>query len=48
MSAPSAQLLGEIGLDPSWSHTVEVPSHDGQIHRWHYLDRPGLSNDLPT
>jgi len=48
MSAPSAQLLGEIGLDPSWSHTVEVPSHDGQIHRWHYLDRPGLSNDSPT
>ena len=48
MSAPSAQLLGEIGLHPSWSHIVEVPSHDGKIHRWHYLDRPGLSNDLPT
>ena len=48
MSAPSAQLLGEIGLNPSWSHIVEVPSHDGKIHRWHYLDRPGLSNDLPT
>ena len=48
MSAPSAQLLGEIGLNPSWSHIVEVPSHDGKIHRWHYLDRPVLSNDLPT
>jgi len=48
MSAPSAQLLGEIGLHPSWSHIVEVPSHDGKKHRWHYLDRPGLSNDLPT
>ena len=48
MSAPSAQLLGEIGLHPSWSHIVEVPSHDGKIHHWHYLDRPGLSNDLPT
>jgi len=48
MSAPSAQLLGEIGIHPSWSHIVEVPSHDGKIHRWHYLDRPGLSNDLPT
>jgi acyl-coenzyme A synthetase/AMP-(fatty) acid ligase/pimeloyl-ACP methyl ester carboxylesterase len=48
MSAPSAQLLGEIGLDPSWSHTIDVPSHDEQIHRWHYLDRPGLDNDAPT
>jgi len=48
MSAPTAQLLGEIGLNPSWSHNVEVPSHDGQIHRWHYLDRPGVSNDVPT
>ncbi len=48
MSAPSAQLLGEIGLDPSWSHIIDVPSHDGQIHRWHYLDRPGLDNDAPT
>ena len=48
MSAPSAQLLGEIGLNPSWSHIVEVPSHDGKIHRWHYLDRPALNNDAPT
>ena len=48
MSAPSAQLLGEIGLDPSWSHTINVPSHDGQIRQWHYLDRPGLDNDAPT
>jgi len=48
MPAPSAQLLGEIGLDPSWSHTIDVPSHDEQIHRWHYLDRPGLDNDAPT
>ncbi len=48
MSAPSAQLLGEIGLDPSWSHTIDVPSHDEQNHRWHYLDRPGLDNDAPT
>jgi acyl-coenzyme A synthetase/AMP-(fatty) acid ligase/pimeloyl-ACP methyl ester carboxylesterase len=48
MSAPSTQLLGEIGLDPSWSHTVEVPSHDEKTHRWHYLDRPGLDDSAPT
>ena len=48
MTAPSAQLLGEIGLDPSWSHTVEVPSHDAKTHRWHYLDRPGLDDSAPT
>ena len=48
MTAPSAQLLGEIGLDPSWSHTVEVPSHDEKTHRWHYLDRPGLDDSAPT
>jgi acyl-coenzyme A synthetase/AMP-(fatty) acid ligase/pimeloyl-ACP methyl ester carboxylesterase len=48
MTAPSAQLLGEIGLDPSWSHTVEVLSHDEKTHRWHYLDRPGLGDSAPT
>ena len=48
MTAPSAQLLGEIGLDPSWSHTVEVLSHDEKTHRWHYLDRPGLDDSAPT
>jgi acyl-coenzyme A synthetase/AMP-(fatty) acid ligase/pimeloyl-ACP methyl ester carboxylesterase len=48
MSGPSAQLLGEIGLDPSWSHTVEVPSHDEKTHRWHYLDRPGFDDSAPT
>jgi acyl-CoA synthetase (AMP-forming)/AMP-acid ligase II/pimeloyl-ACP methyl ester carboxylesterase len=47
MTAPSAQLLGEIGLDPSWSHTVEVPGHDEKTHRWHYLDRPGLDDSAP-
>lgn len=48
MTAPSAQLLGEIGLDASWSHVIDVPSHDGRSHRWHYLDRPGSSNQTPT
>ncbi len=48
MTAPSAQLLGEIGLDPSWSHTIDVSSHDGQSHRWHYLERAGTSASTPT
>ncbi|MGB7881036.1 MAG: alpha/beta hydrolase, partial [Ilumatobacteraceae bacterium] len=26
------------GLDPSWSHFVDVPSHVGGSHRWHVLD----------
>lgn len=48
MSAPSAELLGKIGLDPSWSHFIDVPSHDGNSHRWHFLDRPGLDDSAPT
>ena len=48
MTAPSAQLLGEIGVDPSWSHLIDVPSHDGQSHQWHYLDRPGANSQRPT
>ena len=48
MTEPSAHLLGEIGLDPSWSHTIDVPSHDGQSHRWHYLERAGTSESTPT
>jgi len=48
MTEPSAHLLGEIGLDPSWSHTIDVPSHDGQSHRWHYLERAGTSDSIPT
>ena len=48
MTEPSAHLLGEIGLDPSWSHTINVPSHDGQSHRWHYLERAGTSDSAPT
>ena len=26
------------GIDPSWSRLLEVPSHDGDTHRWHLLD----------
>ncbi|MBI4935378.1 MAG: alpha/beta fold hydrolase [Actinobacteria bacterium] len=40
-AAPTALDLEAYGLDPSWSHLVDVPSHDGGTHRWHLLDRPG-------
>lgn len=36
-----------FGLDPTWSRTIEVPSHDGAIHKWHFLDRPGTKQDAP-
>lgn len=37
-----------FGIDPSWSRTVNVPSHDGASHQWHLLDRPGIKKDLPV
>lgn len=37
-----------FGLDPSWSRTIDVPSHDGATHRWHLLDRPGTKKDIPV
>ncbi len=37
-----------FGLDPSWSRTIDVPSHDGATHRWHLLDRPGTKKDTPV
>ncbi len=40
-AAPTALDLEAYGLDPAWSHHVDVPSHDGETHRWHVLDRPG-------
>jgi len=33
------------GIEPSWSRVLDVPSHDGETHRWHVLDTgPGLSD----
>lgn len=44
----SATDLGVFGLDPSWSRTLRVPSHDGGEHQWHVLDRAGsASSDRP-
>ena len=37
-----------FGLDPTWSRTIDVPSHDGATHRWHLLDRPGTRQDTPV
>lgn len=40
------------GIDPTWSHLVDVASHDGSSHRWHVLDtgRPASSatSDVAT
>jgi acyl-coenzyme A synthetase/AMP-(fatty) acid ligase/pimeloyl-ACP methyl ester carboxylesterase len=44
---PLVADFATFGLDPSWSHTIDVPSHDGTSHRWHLLDRPGTSKDAP-
>jgi acyl-coenzyme A synthetase/AMP-(fatty) acid ligase/pimeloyl-ACP methyl ester carboxylesterase len=34
------------GIDPAWSTTREVSSHDGGVHRWHVLERPATSPRL--
>lgn len=47
-AASSAAELGRFGCDPSWSRTIDVPSHDGVSHRWHLLDRPGTDPAAPT
>ena len=47
-SVPSAAELGAFGIEPTWSRTVDVPSHDGATHRWHVLDRPGTHEKALT
>ena len=47
-SGLSAADMGVFGLDPGWSRSVEVPSHDGHTHRWHVLDRPGTDPTAPV
>ncbi|MEZ5249732.1 MAG: alpha/beta fold hydrolase [Ilumatobacteraceae bacterium] len=42
MSAPArpgAEQWEQWGVDPAWSRTIDVPSHDGGVHRWHLLER---------
>jgi olefin beta-lactone synthetase len=38
------------GIDPSWSRSIEVPSHQGGSHRWHVLDtgEPGRPTHDPA
>jgi olefin beta-lactone synthetase len=38
---PTAEQWRSWGIDPSWSRSIDVTSHDGATHRWHVLDRPG-------
>ena len=45
---PLVADLATFGIDPSWSRTVNVPSHDGTTHQWHLLDRPGTNKDAPV
>lgn len=47
-TAPGPEDLADLGLDPSWSRILEVPSWDGGSHAWHILDRPGTSADGST
>jgi pimeloyl-ACP methyl ester carboxylesterase len=35
---PSAADLTTWGLEPAWSRTIDVDSHDGGCYRWHLLD----------
>ena len=42
---PSAVDMTVHGLNTAWSRNVNVHSHDGAIHRWHVLDRPGTDVD---
>lgn len=35
---PDAPTWRAWGIDPDWSRTLDVASHDGSTHRWHVLD----------
>jgi acyl-CoA synthetase (AMP-forming)/AMP-acid ligase II/pimeloyl-ACP methyl ester carboxylesterase len=37
-SVPDADTWRRWDLDPAWSRSVDVPSHEGGHHRWHVLD----------
>jgi acyl-coenzyme A synthetase/AMP-(fatty) acid ligase/pimeloyl-ACP methyl ester carboxylesterase len=46
---PTAAQWQQWDIDPAWSRTLDVPGHDGAVHRWHLLDTgaPDLA-DAPT
>lgn len=35
---PDAATWRAWGIDPDWSRSIDVASHDGSTHRWHLLD----------
>jgi len=50
MSAPAlprADDWQDWGVDPAWSRTLEVASHDGGTHRWHVLERRPAGSERP-
>ena len=38
ITLPTTEQLRSWDLDPAWSTTLDVSSHDGDTHRWHVLD----------
>lgn len=38
ITLPTTDQLRSWDLDPAWSTTSDVASHDGEVHRWHMLD----------
>lgn len=45
---PSADQWRQWGVDPAWSRTLDVGSHDGATHRWHVLERRPDSREAPV
>jgi acyl-CoA synthetase (AMP-forming)/AMP-acid ligase II/pimeloyl-ACP methyl ester carboxylesterase len=47
---PDAATWRRWGIDPSWSRSIDVPSHEGGTHRWHVLDTgmPDVGPHAPT
>ena len=42
---PDAATWRRWGLDPDWSRTIDVPSHEGGTRRWHVLDTGTAGHD---
>ncbi|MDQ6938440.1 MAG: alpha/beta fold hydrolase, partial [Actinomycetota bacterium] len=48
-AAPRQPPAGLPGLDPAWSHTIDVVGQDGVAHQWHVLDSdPAAPPTQPT
>ncbi|BAN02702.1 alpha/beta fold hydrolase [Ilumatobacter coccineus] len=46
---PDAATWRAWGIDPDWSRTLDVASHDGSTHRWHLLDTaPAADSTVAT